>query len=127
MATNAGRFNNISVEAVSAVSQFEVVKMTSTGAAKAGAADIGIGVALNSVDPSATPATTTLSVQVDGIAMVKAGGTVTAGALVASDGSGLVVNAGNNEQAIGIALDGTLTVNEVIRVLVAPGSYHHTA
>jgi hypothetical protein len=47
MATNAGRFNNISVEAASAVNQFEFVKMTSTGAAQAGDGELAIGVALN--------------------------------------------------------------------------------
>jgi hypothetical protein len=109
MATNAGRFNNISVEAASAVNQFEFVKMTSTGAAQAGDGELAIGVALTSVDPSATPATTNLSVQIDGIAMVKAGEAVAKGALVGSDANGF-----------GVALDAASGANEIIRVLLKP-------
>ncbi len=57
MATNAGRFNNITLEAASAVGQFELVTVTASGAAKAGAASTTVpvvGVAVNSVDPSAS-------------------------------------------------------------------------
>jgi len=121
MATNAGRFNNISVEAASAVTQFEFVKMTSTGAAQAGDGELAIGVALTSVDPSATPATTNLSVQIDGIAMVQAGEAVAKGALVGSDANGYATDAfTTGDYQVGVALDAASGANEIIRVLLKP-------
>ena len=121
MATNAGRFNNISVEAVSAVNQFEFVKMTSTGAAQAGDGELAIGVALTTVDPSATPATTNLSVQIDGIAMVKAGEAVAKGAMVGADANGFATDAfTTGDYQLGVALDAASDANEIIRVLLKP-------
>ena len=128
MATNAGRFNNITLEAASAVGQFELVTVTASGAAKAGSASTTVpiaGVAVNSVDPSATPATTTLTTQVEGIAMVKAGAAVAKGAVVGSNGSGKAVTAATNNQfTIGVALEAASGADEIISVLILPSKFH---
>ena len=128
MATNAGRFNNITLEAASAVGQFELVTVTASGAAKAGASSTTVpiaGVAVNSVDPSATPATTALTTQIDGIAMVKAGAGVAKGAVVGSNDSGKAVTADTNNQfTIGVALEEATAEDQIISVLILPSKFH---
>ncbi len=65
-----------------------------------------------------------VTIQFGGIAKVICGGTVTAGQRVASDASGLAVNAGSaGDFEIGTALTSGL-VNEVIPVMLLPGRAH---
>lgn len=55
-----------------------------------------------------------------GVTKAVAGGTVTAGSMVASDSTGRVVNAVSGDIAIGIALEGTSTAGEIVSVHTAP-------
>jgi len=65
-----------------------------------------------------------VTVQVDGIGKVEAGGSITAGQLLASDGSGLAVNAGSAADfGIGIALEGGVT-GDIIPFLFARHTVH---
>lgn len=63
----------------------------------------------------------------DGIAFAEASAAITLGALLTSDASGRVVTsapaAGTNNRIIGFALESAAATGDVIRVMVAPGSY----
>lgn len=60
-----------------------------------------------------------VTLQFGGIAKVVLGGTVAAGALVASNASGVGVTATSNEHAFGIALEAGVS-SQVISVLISP-------
>jgi len=65
-----------------------------------------------------------VTVQVDGIGKCEAGGTITAGQLIASDASGLGVNAGSaGDYAIGIALESGVT-GDIVPFVFARNTVH---
>jgi hypothetical protein len=68
-----------------------------------------------------------VDVVLSGVAEISAGAAITRGALVMSNASGRVItaaaSAGANIRTIGIALDGADADGDVIRVLLAPGSF----
>ena len=63
----------------------------------------------------------------DGIAFIEAGAAVTNGTLITSDGTGRAVTAapaaGTNNRIIGVAIETAAAAGDVIRVLLAPGSF----
>lgn len=105
------------------VTQYFIAKLTSdTQAALAAAAtDKLAGVFLNS---AAT--TERCDVQTEGVAEVKAGGSVTVGDLLTSDASGQAItataSAGSNVRVIGFALMGASS-GDIFKVKLAPGSF----
>jgi len=118
MATVSGRFNNISLDAASAVTQYDFVKMTSTGAAACGDGELAIGVAL-----AAAAANASLPVQIDGIAIVKASGAIAKGAVVASDANGEATSTlATGDYEVGIALEAATAAGDRISILLKPGN-----
>jgi hypothetical protein len=99
-------------------SQFCAVKLAnSSGTAQAalcGAGQQAAGFLQNKPSAQGRAA----EVAVAGVTKAKAGGTVTAGSMVASDSTGRVVNAASGDIAIGLALEGTTNANELVSVLV---------
>lgn len=100
MATN---HNGLSITLAAAADlsakQFTVIKLDSNGAAaSAGAGEAGIGILQN--NPGSGQAAT---VQIDGISKAKAGGTISAGAALAANASGLLVAATTGNYIVGFA------------------------
>lgn len=97
--------------------QFLFLKMDNTGAvAVAGDGELVCGVLQNTPDAAGKSCT----VGHLGIAKVKAGGAITAGAVVASDGTGKAVAAGSGKGGAGIAME-TAAENDLVRVLLMLG------
>lgn len=74
----------------------------------------------------AAPGTDTehTNVRLEGISVVEAGGTVTVGADVQTDGSGRALDAASADVVLGVALEGTTTVGDLIPVLLAGAGQH---
>jgi len=108
-----------------AIPAFTVVKLSADNGVVAAAAvsDALIGVSSDIAAASGERC----DVIVSGIANVLAGAAITRGALLTVDSSGRAVTAapaaGTNNRIIGTALESAGAANDVIRVLVNPGSF----
>ena len=96
-----------------------IVKLDTSGnvVLAAAASDSILGV-IREEATSGNPAT----VQFGGIAKVIAGGTITTGAAVTSDGSGKAVAASAGNRILGIALSPNIVSGDIISVALTPGS-----
>jgi hypothetical protein len=108
-----------------AIAAHTIVKFSSSDTvvvAAAAATDLLIGVC-NEVGPASGER---CDVIMAGIAYVKAGAAVTRGTLLTADSSGRAVTAapagGVNNNVIGRALESCANADEIIRVLIGPGS-----
>ena len=63
-----------------------------------------------------------VTVQVDGIAMVKANEAISAGAAVASDTAGEAIPAASGEARLGYAMQAATGAGEIISVLLKPAA-----
>lgn len=109
----------ISMQAAADLSALQFTFVTTNNAGKAAAATAGVevaGVLCNK--PVADQAAT---IGVDGIAKVKAGAAVTAGAKVMSDGTGRAITAVATNHVAGIAMESAAAANEIIRVRIGTG------
>lgn len=113
--------------AAGTIDQYTIVKFDAsdnTVVEAAAATDSLVGVAyIPGVSGTQKVSGDRLEVVISGVAEVKAGGTITRGALVTSDASGQAVaaapSAGVNNQVIGLALVSALS-GDVFPVLLAP-------
>lgn len=119
MATESGRFNNISLVADEALTAHTFVTLSADAEAAYVAADgdDAIGVAIG-----AAAAGKMVTVQVDGIAMVKANEAISAGAAVASDTAGEAIPAASGEARLGYAMQAATGAGEIISVLLKPAA-----
>lgn len=108
-----------------AIAAFTVVKLSADNGVVAAAA---VGDALIAVSGDIAAASgERCDVIMSGIANALAGAAITRGALLTVDALGRVVTAapaaGTNNRVIGTALESAANANDVIRVLVNPGSF----
>jgi hypothetical protein len=117
MATQTGRFNTISLVADEALTAHTFVTLSSDAQAAYVAADgdDAIGVTYGAADAGKM-----VTVQIDGIAMVKANEAITAGAAVSSDTAGEAIPADAGEARLGYALEAASGAGEIISVLLKP-------
>ncbi len=121
---NQGLVKN--VVAGGTVGQRRIVKPHASNAGEyilaAAATDALMGVC---VQPGGAASGARMDVQLDGIAEVVAGGTITAGAPVTSDANGAAVtaapSAGTNNRVIGHAFEAAVS-GDIFRVVMRPGS-----
>lgn len=101
--------------------QYEIMKCSAndTATVVGGETEIAIGVLLNKPDAAGKAA----RIQYAGIAEVLAGGNVTVGNRVMPDATGRVVNVdADGKTVVGVALTGTGTAGERIKVLLTIGA-----
>ena len=117
MATNAGRFNTISIVADETLTAHTFVTLSNDAQAAyvATVGDDAIGVTYG-----AAAAGKMVTVQIDGIAMVKANEAITAGAAVSTDDAGEAIPAASGEARLGYALEAAGGAGEIISVLLKP-------
>ncbi len=89
---------------------------SSSQLAVSGAGGQGIGVLQDKPNAAGVAG----NVAIGGISKVVAGGTVTAGSLVAADSAGKAVNAASGDIALGKAITGTTTSGEIVSIIVMP-------
>jgi len=131
MATQSGRFNNISLLADEALAQFRLVTLdpavsTTDGYAAYPAAqgNEAFGVTLGSASGSGKA----VAVQYDGIAQVEASAAISAGDYVTvGDTAGRVGPATAGDLQCGVALNAAADANEIISVLLKPSPAAHAA
>lgn len=119
MATMSGRFNNISLVADEALtaSTFVTLSADAEAAYVAADGDDAIGVAIGAADAGKM-----VTVQIDGIAVVKSAEAISAGAAVASDTAGLGIAAASGEARLGYAMQAATGAGEFISVLLKPAA-----
>lgn len=117
MATQTGRFNTISLVADEALTAHTFVTLSSDAQAAYVAVDgdDAIGVTYGAADAGKM-----VTVQIDGIAMVKANEAISAGAAVGSDTAGEAIPAATGEARLGYALEAASGAGEIISVLLKP-------
>lgn len=109
-----------------AIAAFTIVKLGASDTAvvaAAAVADFLVGVSGDIAAASGERCDVIMS----GIAFVLAGAAITRGAVLTTDASGRAVTAapaaGTNNSTIGRALESAAAANDVIRVLIAPGTF----
>ena len=117
MATMSGRFNNISLVADEALVAHTFVTLSADAEAAyvAASTEDAIGVAIGAADAGKM-----VTVQIDGIAVVKAGAAISAGAAVTSADDGEAVTATAGDYQIGYAMQAATGAGEFISVLLKP-------
>ena len=117
MATNNGRFNTISLVADETLTAHTFVTLSSDAQAAyvATVGDDAIGVTLGAAATGKM-----VTVQTDGIAMVKANEAISAGAAVSTDDAGEGIPAAAGEARLGYALEAAAGAGEIISVLLKP-------
>jgi len=117
MATMSGRFNTISLVADEALTAHTFVTLSSDAQAAYVAASTAdaVGIAMGAADAGKM-----VTVQTDGIAMVKAGAAVAQGAVVTSADDGEAVTATTGDYQHGYALEAASGAGEIISVLLKP-------
>jgi len=117
MATMSGRFNTISLVADEALTAHTFVTLSADAEAAYAAAvgDDAIGVTLGAADAGKM-----VTVQTDGIAMVKANEAISAGAAVSTDAAGEAIPAASGEARLGYALEAAGGAGVIISVLLKP-------
>ena len=96
----------------------KAIKYDGTGnAVLAGVGEVAIGVALLTNDEQHEEGAD-VDIQVRGIAMALAGGTIAKGAEVASDANGKLTTATAGQHVLGIALDAAAAADSYVRILL---------
>jgi hypothetical protein len=130
MATNAGRFNTVSLTSDAALAQYRLVTLDPNIATTAGSAAYpnaqgqhALGITMTSADAAGKVVT----VQYDGIALAEAGGGILAGDYITPfDGTtGKVGAATSNDAKVGVALSAATADGDIISVLLKPASDTH--
>ena len=112
--------------ASNSIGQNRIVQVTTNGQVSQAAGNTAsmIGVC---IQPGGVAAGQLCDVILDGIAEVVAGNNFNAGALVTADGQGRAVAAsaaaGTNIRVLGVALQNSSALGDIIPVLLAPGSF----
>ena len=130
MATNAGRFNTVSLTSDAALAQYRLVTLDPAVTTTDGSAAYpdaqgqhALGITMTSADAAGK----TVAVQYDGIALAEAGAAISAGDYITpADGTtGKVGPAAQGDAKVGVALTAASADGEIISVLLKPASDTH--